>query len=33
MSSNAEPTRAKAWVMAARPQTMPAAISPVLVGV
>jgi len=33
MSSNAEPSRAKAWVMAARPQTMPAAISPVLVGV
>lgn len=33
MSSNAEPSRAKAWVMAARPQTMPAAVSPVLVGV
>ena len=33
MTSTAEPSRAKAWVMAARPQTMPAAISPVLVGV
>ncbi|WP_435125121.1 1,4-dihydroxy-2-naphthoate polyprenyltransferase [Halobaculum sp. D14] len=27
-----EPSRAKAWVLAARPQTMPAAVSPVLVG-
>ena len=32
MSSSAEPSRAKAWVMAARPQTMPAAVAPVVVG-
>jgi 1,4-dihydroxy-2-naphthoate octaprenyltransferase len=33
MTTTAEPSRAKAWVMAARPQTMPAAVSPVAVGV
>ncbi|AEN05237.1 1,4-dihydroxy-2-naphthoate polyprenyltransferase [Halolamina sp.] len=32
MSPSAEPSRAKAWLMAARPQTMPAAIAPVVVG-
>ena len=33
MSTETEISRRRAWVMAARPQTMPAAISPVLVGV
>jgi 1,4-dihydroxy-2-naphthoate octaprenyltransferase len=32
MSTNAEPSRAKAWLMAARPQTLPAAVAPVVVG-
>ena len=32
-TSGAEISRQRAWVMAARPQTMPAAIAPVLVGV
>ena len=32
MSPNAEPSRAKAWLMAARPQTLPAAVAPVVVG-
>ncbi|MFW5948883.1 MAG: 1,4-dihydroxy-2-naphthoate polyprenyltransferase [Halolamina sp.] len=33
MSTETEISRRRAWLMAARPQTMPAAISPVLVGV
>jgi 1,4-dihydroxy-2-naphthoate octaprenyltransferase len=33
MAANADVTRARAWLIAARPQTLPAAVAPVAVGV